>query len=329
MVADVCGGTSPITSDGFGGSPPARWGDTPLETSDVLLKAVEMTVERVDASIPSADTPSESAHHTMFRESAVSPVSGGVTPTLKAIRGPQALGVIALVLAVAGVMVWAVLARPASTVTGIGLLAGENTLTQSVAPVTGLVVEVHFDRDDLLIAGDRLITIRTAADDIIEVDAFSDARVLLRLVESGLWVEAGQPIAELVRPSEISTAVVAVDEGDAALIAVGQRALVAVRQAPAGQFGSVPATVAWVTAVPVDAQRLVLLAGGNQRLAAELDPGTGVVLVGLDLDVDETTPTGLAWTAGSGPDAALAPAAIIDVEITTGTFAPAELLISQ
>lgn len=288
-----------------------------------------MAAVRGDTPVSASDTAAGSTHHSMFRETAVSPVSGGVTPTLKAMRPPQAIGVMALVLAVAGVMVWALLARPATTVTGIGLLAGENTLNQSVAPATGLVVEVHFERDDLVAAGERLATIRTADDETIDIDAFSDGRVLLRLVETGLWVEAGQPIAELVRPGEISEAVVAVDEGDAAQLAAGQSALVAVRQAPAGQFGSIPATVAWVTAVPVDPQRLALLAGGNQRLAGELDPGTGVVLVGLDLQVDETTPTGLAWTAGAGPDAALPPAAIIDVEITTGTFVPAELLINQ
>jgi multidrug resistance efflux pump len=265
----------------------------------------------------------------MFRDSAVSPVSGGVTPPLRAMRRSQTLGVIALVLAVAGVVVWAVLARPATTVSGIGLLAGENALTQSVAPVTGLVAEVHFDREDQLSVGDRLITIRTADDDIVEVQAFTDAQVLLRLIEAGGWVEAGQPIAELFHPNDLSTAVVAVDEGDAAQIAVGQRALVAVRQAPAGQFGSIPATVAWVTAVPVDAQRLTLLAGGNQRLAGELDPGIGVVLAGLDLDLDPTTASGFAWTGGNGPAAPLPPAAIIDVEITTGSFAPAELLIGQ
>jgi len=288
-----------------------------------------MAPTQISTTDPGVDHPSQTSHPTMFRDTAVSPVTGGVTPTLTALRRPQALGVVALLLLVTGVFIWAVLARPATTITGIGLLADENTLSQSVAPATGMVHEVLFDRTSAISAGDVMATIRTADNDMVSVAAYDDATVLLRLIEPGTWVEAGQPIAELIRDTEISSAVAAIDEQDAAALEVGQRALVSVRQAPAAQFGSIPATVAWVTAVPVGADRLTLLAGGNERLASELDTATGVVLVGLTLETDTSNVTGLRWTAGNGPSTALAPAAIIDVDIISGTVVPAELLISQ
>lgn len=156
----------------------------------------------------------------------------------------------------------------------------------------------------------------------LEVGAVLDGTVSVVFVSVGTAVEAGNTLAILVGKSgqevrvrtpaagtviEVATQdcdIIRSGSGIATIQLVNEN-LVAIGLIPAGQYGYITGVVASVADTPMSTSRVQQFVGrvaGYQCLETVNEP---LIKVQIELDSDESNPSGLAWSIGSGPDYSL------------------------
>lgn len=227
------------------------------------------------------------------------------------------LAAVALII-LAGLL-WAMLGRAPEAVTGAGMIVPAEGFVDVGTAVSGSVSEVLVSPGDPVEAGQAVATLTAADGSVQRITAMVEGTVATVVVRQGGTTEPGTPLLTIDPADGGDVAVGFLPAEQAAQIHIGMPALVAVASLPRSQYGYITGTVRSIAFLPVTADRIRLLVGGNEQLPGYFMAAGPVVEVTVALDVDAATPSGYAWTTGTGPDS----------RITTGELASVSVVVSD
>lgn len=237
------------------------------------------------------------------------------------------IGLAAVVAVVVAVVGWSVFGQAPTVARGQGLVIPPDGLYELGIASEGVVTELFIDVGDEVADGQTVARIVTADGDIEDVTSTVDGTVLQVLVKVGGFDVAGGSIATVEPFSDVLEVVVFVPEPEGNQVDVGMRAFVAPSSAPAAEYGSITGTVASVSPAPVDRARVELLVGRNAALVDLLAGSEPVIEVRVVMDLDDTNPSGLAWSAGSGPPFAITAGSLASVTVILDDQRPIDRLL--
>ena len=227
------------------------------------------------------------------------------------------LAAIALVI-VAG-LVWTVFGRAPETITGRGMIVPTRGFVDVGTNGTDTVSDVLVDPGQPVRAGERLAVVISPSGTASDLVAPVDGVVATIVAKQGGISEAGSPVLTIDPDADGNVAVAFLPAEQGARVQTGMPALVALASLPESQYGYITGTVTAVSRLPVTADRVMLLVGGNEQLPSYFMSSGLVVEVTVALDLDPASPTGYAWTIGEGPD----------TQVTTGTLADVAVVLSD
>lgn len=231
------------------------------------------------------------------------------------------IGLIGLLLIVAGVVAWSAVAAVPTTLSGPGYLLPQGGLRQVQAPVAGTVSSLDLAVGAHVVAGQSLGTIHTAAGSEIQVVAPETGVITETDTVVHGFVNAGARVA-LVQPVGWPLVVYAYVPTD---VAAGLRPGVPVHvEFGAGigaRFGYAKGTVASVSEFPATLERLnfILQDSSVVDTVRKLGPTNEIAIV---MEQSAHTASGLAWGSGSGPPAELPAGLPAKVKFIVGQHHP-------
>ncbi len=240
---------------------------------------------------------------------------------------PSWLILAGLALLVAGGFVWSVLGSAPDIVSGRGMVVPANGFIEVGAALQGTVGEVSVQPGDTVKAGMIVARMRTEAGLDVDVTTPVDGRVATVLVRAGSVTDRGTALLTIEPAGSVLQVVGYLPAGPGKRVIPGMKVHVGLGSVPPAQYGMLQGVITAVSPVPVSAERVVLVVGGNVTLA-EYFLGTGPVLeVTVALQVDASTPTGYAWTTGVGPDTNVSPGTLAEVSVVVSEASPLQRIL--
>lgn len=220
-----------------------------------------------------------------------------------------------LLVALAGVL-WAVFGRAPDTVQGRGIILPAGGYTTLTAPAAGLVDAVVLAPGQQVGRGRIAAWVRLAGGRRVAVTTPTAGRVVDVLTDEGTQVRARQPVA-LMSPAGSRKQVRALlPMGESVAVQPGMRALVSPAGIRSAEHGAVEGVVTSVSPSAVGAVRLRSISGQNPWVERYLAPSGPVAEATIALVADTRSATGVRWTIGAGPDAALRSGQLASVSVT-------------
>lgn len=229
------------------------------------------------------------------------------------------LGLVAVALLLAAGLTWVLFGRTPETLSGSGMIVPTNGFIEVVAPVSGTVTEVLVTPGEAVSRGDTLVVLSDTSGMAHEVTAAADGLIATLLVHAGNNIGALNTLVTIDPTDDGNIAVAFVPANQGTRITSGMPATVSLASVPKSEYGTVTGTVTSVAALPVTAERIRLLVGGDDQLPGYFLADGPMVEVDVALDTDTGSPSGYAWSFGSGPDK----------QISTGTLAEVSVVLSD
>jgi multidrug efflux pump subunit AcrA (membrane-fusion protein) len=228
------------------------------------------------------------------------------------------LAALALAVVVGGVIVYALVGEIPRRLDAEGVLGSEGGIVAVQSQASGEVERVLVETGEGVEPGTPVLELSTEDGGREVLESGYSGQVLEVLTAEGrvlspgtdLFTVAAEPGA---RPDR---AYLFLPPADASGVAPGMHADLVVSSAPSEAFGSIHADVETVSGAPVSPQQVDVLVA-NDLLAEEFTAAGAPILVTVALESADT-PTGVAWTGGSGPDFPLMPGTIVSAEIQQG-----------
>lgn len=215
---------------------------------------------------------------------------------------PLVLSLVGIVVVVIGGLVWMAFGSAPDIVTGPSVLGPRGDIRLLRAPVDGTVEDLTVGGGARLARGDVVLHLRRPDGSLTLVRSASAGWLVDLRVGSGVSVSAGDTVAIVTDSLRAGQALAFLPAGTGQAARPGMKAFVSPDDIPASQYGKIEAEVVEVSATAVSANRVTSLVRGNTSLARYLMRGGPVVEVQLQLATDPSTPSGLRWSVGSGPD---------------------------
>jgi multidrug efflux pump subunit AcrA (membrane-fusion protein) len=236
---------------------------------------------------------------------------------------PAWLGVLALAMAMAGLVVWGFLGKLPREVSAKGILsAGAQTSVEST--VSGQVAGVSIATGDTVQAGQTVLSL---VGNRVVPSRFA-GRVASVEVAPGQVIRRGTPLFTLApaaaAPDQLE-AVVFLSGDDGAAITPGMKVNLDVSSAPASAFGVVRGRVEAVATTPASRASLIALLG-NPDLAGSFSRAGPPVVARVRLEPDSHTRSGLKWSTHDGPPFPLQPGVGLSAQIVQTSEHPADVL---
>lgn len=239
---------------------------------------------------------------------------------------PAWLAVSALIVLVIAGTLWAIAGQAPDVVQGEGMIVPANGFVDLGRDVDGTVLDVRVDPGDRVEQGSPVADVRTDQGDVV-VSSQLDGVVATVLVREGGLSGPGNAIMTIdpQRDADVISAFLPVTTG--AKVEVGMPARVALPAFPEAQYGTMIGTVASLSTLPVTEDRIALLVGGNDSLAAYFGKSGPVLEATIELQSDPDAPTGYAWTIGHGPDTELKTGTLVQLNVIIAEASPLDRII--
>ena len=224
------------------------------------------------------------------------------------------IALIGITLLVAAALSWAVLGRAPDTVEGRGVILPRNGYTEVGTVTEGVVDRVLVGPGAQVKPGTTIATVTTVDGSTSPVVSNVAGQVVEVTARPGRRTTLGTPIA-ILEPSTGGLVVKAFLPADTAeIVEPGMRALISPSSAPQTQFGYMEGRVASLAPATASHERLMALLGDNESLVDYVLSGGPVQEVTIE-PVPAATPSGFAWTVGSGPPDAVTASTVADVAV--------------
>lgn len=227
----------------------------------------------------------------------------------------------ALVL-ISGFLVWGVLARPPVMTSASGVISTTGGPLEVGAGLDGAVTSVYVSVGTNVEAGNVLAVLIDQAGREVRATTPVAGTVIEVATQEGDFIRSGQGIATIQRFDENLLALALVPASSITGIVEGDEALVSPNSVPAGQYGYLKGVVTSVASTPMSVSRLeqlVMSVAGYPTIDTIDEP---LIEVQIVLAADETTPSGLSWTIGTGPPFTLVAGTPWSGNIVIGNQAP-------
>lgn len=237
-----------------------------------------------------------------------------------------AAAVVAAVLAAA--LAWSILDEVPTHETANGALVAPGAIRAVAAPRAGLVSSVAVAIGERVEKGEALLRIsHSAGSRAVRVSISGTVSAVD--VAAGDSVARGDQLVSIVRRSASNelSAVAYLPPGEAAELAKGMSVTVTAAGTPTDVYGYLRGEVSAVATLPVTAATVQATVGDKalvDELIANTDGAPTRVVISLHR---AATPSGYAWTRGSGPSYRLADGTLAELEVTTGSQQPIDFLL--
>lgn len=236
------------------------------------------------------------------------------------------LGAVALIM---GFLSWGVLARPPIFTSAEGVISTVGGPLEVGAALDGTVSVVFVSVGTAVEAGNTLAVLIDEAGREVRVRTPVSGTVIEVATQDGGLIRSGSGIATIQRVNENLVAIALIPASSISAVIVGEAANISPDSIPAGQYGYITGVVSSVAETPMSTSRVQQLVGsvaGYQALETVNEP---FIEVQIELDSNESNPSGLAWTIGSGPDYSLVAGTPWSGQIITGNKAPLAILFGS
>jgi multidrug efflux pump subunit AcrA (membrane-fusion protein) len=251
----------------------------------------------------------------MFRQQALTRMSARDTlENLLTITTPRLwLALAACVVAIFAAVIWAVTGTAPTTVNGFGIVLPASGVVNVTALAPGTVTSLP------IVTGIQVAQGLNTQGGATPVDAPVPGTIDQIYVTPGSFVGPGTPVAEMLPLGSPMSALMFVGAAEGKALRVGMSADISPSTAPSSQYGSIRGVVTYVSPLPLTQQRLVTLLGDRPGLVSTVAQLGAPLEVAVTLLRDSGTPSGFAWTSGSGPG----------FDVTPGTLLTGSVLVSQ
>ncbi len=237
---------------------------------------------------------------------------------------PLVLALVGVVVIVAGGIVWAVLGRAPSSVTGQGIVEPRGALVHVEAETLGVVRRVAVRAGDIVPAGAPIVEL-TRRGSASTVRTPTGGLVVETPVVQGDTVRPGYDVALLTTDPRPVAVRAFIPAGPGKSVKVGMRVLVSPANVPSAQYGSIEGEVTALAPAPASRSRIGLLTRGNETLVDYfLSAGPALEMRVVLQRAD--TPSGFRWSVGDGPDEAVTAGTLTSVEVITSDRSIADSL---
>ena len=236
------------------------------------------------------------------------------------------LGAIALIM---GFLTWGVLARPPVFTSAEGVISTVGGPLEVGAALDGTVDVVFVSVGTAVEAGNTLAILLDESGQAVRVRTPVAGTVIEVATQDGGLIRSGSGIATIQRVEENLVGIALVPASKISGVIVGQSANISPNSIPAGQYGYITGVVSLVAETPMSVSRIQQLVGGvagYQVLETVSEP---LIEVQIELGGDDSNPSGLAWTIGTGPDYSLVAGTPWNGQIITGNEAPLAILFGS
>ncbi len=229
-----------------------------------------------------------------------------------------------LLVVIAAVILWSTLTTITTTVSGVGFVLPRGGLIEASTLQPGIVRQIEVESGQQVRTGEIIAVLEGVDGSRVIVTAPVDGHVAAVLHAIGDFVPQGGVLTtiEPARPAVVESFV---PEGDAKNAHVGDSVWIAPSTASPSQYGYALGQVVQIGNFPIpDAAILSILESpASARQVAQLGPVIHVV-VRLRRG---PTPSGLRWTASTGPDGPVTLGTPAQVKIVTGERAPVDYVV--
>ncbi len=210
------------------------------------------------------------------------------------------LGVAALAIAVAALLIWSFAGRIPRTVDGSGVISQPGGIASIESTVSGPVDQLLVSQNSVVQQG-QTIAVIGAAPKQTNITAVFSGRIIDLEIIVGQVVQFGDPLYTLQRITNASkSAYLFVPSSAGADLAPGMPVNVSVSTAPSAAFGVVRGKIASVSGSPLSTAAVTALVG-NPDLAHVLTKGGPPLLADVTLTPDSKTVSGFKWSTPKGP----------------------------
>jgi multidrug efflux pump subunit AcrA (membrane-fusion protein) len=212
------------------------------------------------------------------------------------------LGVAALTLAVAALVIWSFAGRIPRTVKGAGVVSVPAGLASVGSTVSGPIQSLSIAPNSVVRAGQPVAVVGTGSKQTTLTAPFSGQVVDLN-VTPGQVVQYGQPLYTLQRrfaDASNTSVYLFVPSSNGSGLAPGMPVNISVSTAPSAAFGVLHGKISRVSAAPLSTAAVAALVG-NPDLAQVLSKNGPPLLAEVALNRDSSTRSGFAWSTPKGP----------------------------
>lgn len=215
---------------------------------------------------------------------------------------PLVLALVGMVVVIVGGLVWAAFGSAPDIVSGPSVLGPSGDIRLIRAPVAGTVEDLTVGGGERIARGDVVLHLRRPDGSLRLVRSATSGDIADLRVTSGARVVAGDTLAIITDSMLARRALAFLPAGTGQAARRGMKAFVSPEDIPESQYGKIEAVVVKVSETAVSLERVTSLVRGNTSLARYLMRDGPVIEVQLRLTTDRTTPSGLRWSVGSGPE---------------------------
>lgn len=235
------------------------------------------------------------------------------------VTGPRIwIGLVALLVVVAGILIWSLVGVIPQTVPGEGMLlrAGVQSVT---APAAGSLQTIAVSENDSVKAGDVVATMLDENDNSIQLKAGQDGEVTGINIPPGFPVREGANIMTIEDTSKPLLAVVYVPLGTGKQVSPNMAVQLSPSVADVDTYGYLMGTVSAISEFPVSQDTLNADAlPGTDSATSVLASGEPALRMIIQLETADT-PSGYRWSSSNGPD----------FQLRNGTATSARVIVDE
>lgn len=226
----------------------------------------------------------------------------------------MAIALLGVGLLVAAVVGWAVFGQAPDTISGRGLILPTGGYAEVGTRSDGVVESVNVAPGDRIESGATVAVVANPDGTSTDVTTTVAGVVIEVRARPGRVSATGDPLV-IIEPSAATPVVKAfLPAGEAEVVKPGMRALVTPGGVSSSQYGYIKGKVSQVSPAPVSPERLAALLGDNASLVDFLLESGPVLEMNIEMELADT-PSGYAWTIGSGPDQVIDSSTLVDVTV--------------
>jgi multidrug efflux pump subunit AcrA (membrane-fusion protein) len=267
----------------------------------------------------------------MFRQEALQRLSARDTlENLLTITSARLwIALTACVVAIAAAVIWSIAGSAPTTVNGIGIILPASGVVQATALSSGTVTSLPIVTGIQVAEGQAMALLKTPAAGTSDVDAPIAGTIDEIYVTPGTSVGPGTPIAEMLPLGSPMSALMFVGAGEGKALQVGMHADISPSTAPSSQYGTITGVVTDISPLPITQQRLVALLGQRPGLINTVSALGAPLEVTVTLRRNPNTPSGYAWTSGTGPGFGVTPGTLLSGSVLVSEQSPASIAFSS
>jgi len=232
-------------------------------------------------------------------------------PLVSRAMGIALLGVGLLVAAVVG---WAVFGQAPDTISGRGVILPTGGYAEVGTRNDGVVETINVTPGDRIESGTTVAVLTNPDGTSTDIATPVGGVVIEVRARQGRVSATGDPLV-IIEPSAATPVVKAfLPAGEGEVVKPGMRALVTPGGVSSSQYGYIKGKVSQVSPAPVSPDRLAALLGDNASLVDFLLESGPVLEMNIVMEQADT-PSGYAWTIGTGPDQVIDSSTLVDVTV--------------